>query len=68
MFSERYIPRKREIIAPDKQIRRLIIGDKQRCLTCKTYVLRIGSKGRGNLQDRNKPYVHAESCPQKGRF
>jgi len=54
---------------PDKSVRRLIVGDKQRCLMCKVYVIRIGKNSKlSNLQPRNRPYKHAADCPQNGRF
>lgn len=69
MFSTRHIPQKRQVITPDKSIKRLIVGDKQRCLMCKVYVIRIGKNSKlSNLQPRNKPYKHAADCPQNGRF
>lgn len=70
MFSTRYAPSKREVITPDKSIRRLIVGDKQRCLACKVFIVKISKAASkfANLQPRNRPYIHAAGCPQIGRF
>ena len=71
MFSERYKPTKYEAITKDSTIKRLRVGNRQRCLTCKIFVVKIaiGSKARfSNLQPIDKPYKHAADCPQIGRF
>lgn len=69
MFSTRYAPQKRQLIIPDCSVKRLIVGDKQRCLECKVYVIQIGKNSKlSNLQPKNRPYKHAAHCSQRGRF
>lgn len=56
-------------IRKDVGVKRLIVGNKQRCLTCKRFVIKIGVNSKvSNLQPIDQPYKHADDCPQKGRF
>lgn len=72
MFAERYMlnPKRREIIAKDTSIKRLIVNDKQKCLTCPKSLRLISGKlvRFPKLQDRAKKYQHDSNCTQKERF
>lgn len=70
MFAERYIPQKRQLIIKDSSTRRIIVNNKQKCLTCPRSIRLINGKLKKFpiMQDRASKYEHVEGCSQEGRF
>lgn len=57
---------KPQTISQDQSIKRLILGNKQKCMVCKPVMIRNGKFSK--LQEKNKPYVHRANCSQEGKF